>query len=140
MKALLVMGLLTITTSAFSAVVKSYDADHACTLYRVTTENPGEKIKMNANESVVFAKGVYGLTFQDMEINFDNRDVKVQVTINVVMGLNKSLVTPKSTISSENTEFTTLVNQLNRKLNSLEKVCLSSDNRVVFAKQFENKN
>lgn len=138
MKALLVMGLLSLTTSAFSAVVKSYDADHACTLYRVTTEDPGTKIKMAANETVVFSKAVYGLTFQNMEINFDNRDVKVQVTMNVVMGLNKPLVTPKSTISPDNSEFTTLVNHLNRKLNSLEKVCLSTDNKVVFAKQFEN--
>lgn len=140
MKALLVMGLLSLTTSAFSAVVKSYDADHACTLYRVTTEEAGTKVKLNANENIVFAKAVYGLTFQNMEINFDNRDVKVQIVMNVVMGLNKPLVTPKSTISTDNAEFTTLVNHLNRKLNSLEKVCISTDNKIVFAKQFENNN
>ena len=138
MKAFLLIGLLSVTTSAFSAVVKSYDVDQACTLYRVTTEKRGAKIKMNTLESVVFAKGVYGLTLQNMEINFDYREVKVQITINVIMGANRPLLSEKSTISPEDAEFTTLINHLNRKLSSLEKVCLSTNNQIIYAKQFEN--
>ncbi len=135
MKTLLVMGLLTLSTSAFSSVVKSYDAKKGCTLYRVIHSDTKEKIK--SSEKTYLDKEVYGFTFENMEVDFDGREVKVDPMINVVLGLNQSLRTSKSAIAEDNPNFSFLVNQLNRKLILLEKVCISDDNKIVYARQFE---
>lgn len=135
MKTLLVMGLLTLSTSAFSSVVKSYDAKKSCTLYRVIHSDSKEQKK--SNESMYLNKEIYGFTFENMEIDFDRREVKVDPMMNVVLGLNQSLRTSKSTILESNPNFNNLINQLNRKLFLLERICISDDNQIIYAKQFE---
>lgn len=139
MKTLLVMGLLALSTTAFSSVVKSYDAERSCNLYRVVDTSPTAKKseKIRAGEVVVISKRVYGLSFHNMEINFDNREAKVEITVNIVLGLNQPLVNEKAVIAEENPQFSTLINQLNRKLSLLETVCLSSDNKIVYAEVFK---
>ena len=135
MKTLLAMGLLlTLSTPAFAAVVKTYDAEQSCDLYKV--ENV-ESTKLTG--TVVFPKAVYGPTFENLEVNFENREAKVQVTMNIVMGINRPLMKDKLSISADNVNFTSLINQVNRKVFLLEKICISSDNKIVYAKQFETK-
>jgi hypothetical protein len=58
MKTILIMGLLTISSTVFSAVVKSYDVENRCDLYRVINETSKEKQK---NETIVTTKSVYRL-------------------------------------------------------------------------------
>lgn len=130
------MGLLTLSSAAFTSVVKSYDQNKSCTLYRVINETTKPK---QTNESVVYAKEVYGLALEDLEIDFDNREAKVQVIMNIVMGVNRVVVTGKSSIEETNPQFNYLINQVNRKLSLLEKVCLSGDNKIVYAKKMETK-
>ena len=88
MKTILVMGLLTLSSTAFSSVVKKYDSSKGCKLYRIVSDKTKAK---QAGESVVFEKAVYGITIEDLDVDFENREVKVQVVMNIVMGLNRNI-------------------------------------------------
>ncbi len=135
MKTLLVMGLLTLSSTAFSSVVKSYDSKNSCNLYRIVSETTKAK---QAGEAVLYDKAVYGITIEDLDVDFQNREAKVQVVMNIVMGLNRN-IGGKSVIEESNPQFKMLVNQLNRKLSMLEKVCISQDGKLVYGKIMENK-
>lgn len=134
MKAILVMGFFIISNSAFSAVFKSYDTANSCNLYRAGI---AEESAAREGEVIVSNKGVYGFSFSDMEIDFENREVSVQVMTNVTLGINTPLLKSRSTLSADQPDFKELVNQLNRKLLLLEKVCISSSNKIVYANRFE---
>lgn len=138
MKKLLAIALSTVlvSTTALSAVVKSYDSERNCDLYSVVQPDEKGKIKLKPTEVITYSKEVYGLSFQDMEINFENREVSITPVMNVVLGLNRSLTASKVSISADNEEFNFLINQLNRKLYVFEKVCIS-ENKVIYAKMFE---
>jgi hypothetical protein len=133
---LLLLALMSI--SAHAQVIKGNDQDHSCTLYRVANEEEGKPIKLNQDEVVISEKAAYGISFVDMEVDFENRKVLVQPTINIILGFNRPLIPKKAIISEENPNFNFLINQLNRKILVFEKVCISSDNEVVYAKMFES--
>lgn len=136
-KTLLVMGLLALTTtSTFASVVKGHDSKRGCTLYRVIHSDSKKQIQ--ENETVFLNKEVYGITFENLAIDFDNREAQVDVVMNVVLGLNRNIAETKSIIPAENTQFTALINQVNRKISLLESVCLNANNEIVYAKTFEN--
>lgn len=122
-----------ISSSAFSAVVRSQDKTHNCTLYRVTTE----KTPIQAKESVVIDKDVYGLTTENMEVDFDQREVRVNLVANVILGVNR-ILNSKARITEDNSEFKFLTNQLNRKVLILEKACVDANNALIYAQQFPN--
>lgn len=128
-----------LSATAQAAVVKGQDSENACVLYRVVSADSSGRISRANNEVIVYAKEVYGLSFQDMEINFDNREVLVQPTMNVVMGINRPLISKKAVISSDHKDFNFLINQLNRKLYVFEKICIN-DGKIVYAKMFETEN
>lgn len=97
------------------------------------------KLKIASDEVIVNQKEAYGLSFVDMEIDFDNQSVFVQPTINVVMGLNRPLINGKGIIKADNPDFNFLINQLNRKLYVFEKICIGDNNVIAYANMFENK-
>lgn len=132
MKAILVMGLFVVSTSAFSAIFKSYDSKESCNLYRVASS---EEVPQ-ANEVIVSSKKVYGFSFSDLDINFEDRKANVQIIINVAMGFNTPLLKEKSSISADRADFTSMINRVNRKMNLLENICISSDNNIVYANSF----
>jgi len=134
MKAILVMGLFVISTSAFSAVFKSYDSNHSCDLYRAGTS---EETEPRDGEEIVTTKSVYGFSFSDLEIDFKKQEASVQIIKNVALGLNTSLLPSRSTIPANHPDFTSLINRVNRKLYLLEKICVSSDDKIVYAIQAE---
>lgn len=138
MKKTLLIGLLAslITTSAFAKVVKRLDADNACVLYRVAPTDDSGKLKLLPDEVIIYDKDAFGLSLQDMEINFDTREVLVQPTINILFGFNRPLINNKAIIAAENPDFNFLINQLNRKLYVFEKICIG-DGKIVYAKMFE---
>lgn len=133
MKTKLSLLILTalISSSAFSAVVRSKDYSKNCVLYRVTTE----KAPKQARETVIIEKEAYGLSTEDMEVDFDAREVKVNLTANIVFGFNRVLAT-KARILEGNTDFKNLTNQLNRKVMLLERACVDSQNEIVYARPF----
>ena len=132
MKTLLSIVLFVISTSAYSAVYKTYDSNESCNLYSVVNTNESQE-----NGEVVYSKNVYGLSFENLEVNFENREASVQVIMNVTLGFNRSLVNKKSTISADNVNFTKLINHLNRKINLYEKICINDDNQIIYANEFE---
>jgi hypothetical protein len=135
MKALLVMGLLAISTTAFSGVIKSYDAKNSCNLYKVVenAKDTGDMPPLKNGETVVYSKRIYGLVLQDMEINFDAREVKVDIQMSVVLGLNKSLLKSKARIDERNPNLKKITNMLNHKLNSAKEICITADNEIIYA-------
>lgn len=132
MKAFLVMGLFIVSTSAFSAVFKSYDSKDSCNLYRVA----GSEEVPQANEVIVSSKNVYGFSFSDLDINFEDREANVQIIINVALGFNTPLLKSKSSISADRADFTSMINRVNRKMNLLENICVSNDDKIVYANPY----
>lgn len=135
-KTIVVMGLFIISTSAFSMVVKRADKANSCTLYRVIEAET--KVKKQANEVVVFEKGVYGFSLENLDIDFDHREAKVQVTLNVILGFNKPLLPQKQSIQATNEHFSFLTNQLNRKIMVFEKICIDSRSEIIYAQFYES--
>lgn len=136
MKTLLVVGFLALMgTEAFASVVKSQDTKNNCTLYRAI--HADSKKQMQKNETVFLNREVYGIAFENMDVDFDNREVRVDVVMTIVLGLNKNITEQKAIISSDNPKFSSLVNQLNKKLSMLESVCINNQNEVIYAKTFD---
>jgi hypothetical protein len=94
---------------------------------------------LDENQTVVISRDVYGMTFQNMEIDFDKKIVKVDAVANIILGLNKLLVPNKVVLSPNNDQFNFLINQLNRKIFVFEKMCISKQNEVIYANYFETK-
>ena len=130
---------LLLASSSFAAIVKSADQEKNCTLYQVIAADENGNIPLDENQTVVISRDVYGMTFQNMEIDFDKKIVKVDAVANIILGLNRLLVPNKVILSPKNEEFSFLINQLNRKIFVFEKMCISKQNEVIYAKYFETK-
>jgi hypothetical protein len=128
-----------LTSSSFAAIVKSADKEKNCTLYQVIAADDNGNIPLDENQTVVISRDVYGMTFQNMEIDFDKKIVKVDAVANIILGLNKLLVPNKVVLSPNNDQFNFLINQLNRKIFVFEKMCISKKNEVIYANYFETK-
>jgi len=138
MKKTLILALLTIiSTSGFAAVVKGHDNENACTLYKIMPSDSLGKVSLADEEVVINTKEAYGLSFTEMEVNFDNREVLIQPTINILLGLNRPLISTKASIPADHADFNFLINQLNRKILLFEKICITQDNKIAYAKMFE---
>lgn len=135
--ALLALFCLCFQSIAFGAVASSSDRENNCTLYQSIAADANGNVVLADDQTLVSSKNVYGLSFIDMEVDFDRHEVRVQTMMNVVLGLNKPLVAGKSSIKEGNPDFAFLINQLNRKVSLFEKICISSSNEVVYAKMFE---
>lgn len=138
MKKIIVVMLVAVFAQAgHAAVTKKRDSANNCTLYKVVTPDAQGKIKLSEGEVIINQKDAYGLSIIDMEIDFNNREVKVQPQINVVLGMNRNLTNGKAVISAENSEFNFLINQLNRKVMLFEQMCITDSNEIEYAKMFE---
>lgn len=136
-KTFFVLLLAMFTTSSFASVIKGLDKDNKCTLYRI--ENTSS-VKLASGEVIINKKDAYGISFTNMEINFDTREVLVQPIINIMLGINVPLIPNKAIIPENHNDFNFLINQLNRKLYVFEKVCIDDNGKVVYAKMFETSN
>ncbi len=129
--------LTCLTLNAFGAVVSSTDAEKHCTLFQSVANEENGNVILREGQSLVTKRNTYGLSFVDMEIDFDRREVRVQPMMNIVLGLNRMLVPAKAVIRQDNPDFTVLINQLNRKIALFEKVCINSANEIEYANFFE---
>jgi hypothetical protein len=141
MKHLLFLTLIcfTLGSSAYAAIVKSYDNENGCDLYKVIPNVPKVKIKLKTGEILIYEKEVYGISLENMDINFDDREVHVQAMISIVFGLNRPMLPKKVTLFPEHPQFNYLLNHFNKTLSLFEKVCIG-DNKIVYARMFEPKN
>ena len=128
-----------LSQSAFSALVKSNDTQNNCSLYQVISADENGEIHPTDDQVVLSMQNLYGLSFTDMEIDFNKQIVRVQATANVLLGFNHPLLPNKVIIEKNNPNFNFLINQLNRKILLFEKMCISNDNKVVYANYFEVK-
>lgn len=141
MKKVLLVGFITLmSTTSFSAVIKSYDKSNSCTLFKVLSTDENGDLKLKEGEKIENDREAYGFSFKDMEIDFERKEVLVQPMINITLGFNKALIAKKVRILADNQKFNFLINQLNRNLLLLESVCISRDQTVVYSTMFENKN
>lgn len=139
MKKTLLLGLIALfSTSTFSAVVTSFDSKNHCTLYRSVSADSNGGMKLGDGETIFLDRDVYGFSIKDMEIDFDRREVLVQPMINIVLGFNKELISSKVKITSDNPHFSSLVNQLNHTVSLFDKICLSHDDKIIYAEGAEN--
>lgn len=132
----LALLLSTVSSLASAAVATSTDHENQCTLYQAVAENDNGDIVLQPGQRLFSSKRVYGLSFLDLEIDFDRREARVQTMMNVVMGLNRNLLPQKSVIRADHPEFNFLVNQINRRLVLFEKICVGSENEIVYAKYY----
>lgn len=139
MKKVLIVGLFTIlSTSAFSAVIKSVDADNSCTLYKVVAPDSDGKVTLNPGEVMIEGRDTYGLTFKEMEIDFDKREVLVQPMMNIVLWADRPLIPTKASIPESHPDFNFLINHLNRKIYVFDRICITDDNQIAYAKEPES--
>lgn len=136
MRTIILLSTLLLASVSQAAVVKSFDHENHCTLYQAVAEQENGDVILTTGQTIFSKKRVYGLSFVEMEIDFDKREVSVVPTMNVVLGVNRPLFESKVVIREENPEFTFLINQLNRRLFLFEKMCINSSSEVVYAKYF----
>jgi hypothetical protein len=132
----LLISIIFVCANASAAVVKSHDLDRSCTLYQAITPDQDGHVVLSAGQKLVSSKNVYGLSFIDMEVNFDRKEVLIQPMMNIVLGFNKELIAHKAVIKEGNADFGFLINQLNRKLLLFEKICIGAGNEVIYAHYF----
>jgi hypothetical protein len=130
---------LILSASSFAAIVKSADKENNCTLYQVVAADENGNIHLEENQTIALSQDVYGMSFKNMEVDFDKKIVKVDAVANIILGFNKLVVPNKVILSPKNDQFNFLINQLNRKLFVFEKMCITKQNEVLYAKYFEEK-
>lgn len=123
------------SSSAFCEIVKTYDSDKNCFLYQVA--NRDDHGHASEAGEVISDESLYGFAFKDMEVDFKNNVVRLNVIKSIVLGFNKPLMREKSVISPKNDQFNFLINQLNRTIMLFEKVCITQDNQVIYATFFK---
>ncbi len=136
------LATIFLTATATAAVVKSSDLDRSCTLYQVLNPDENGNVVLSEGQKLISSRNVYGLSFIDMEVDFEQHQVSIQPMMNIVLGLNKELIPHKAVIKEGNADFKFLINQLNRKLFLFEKICIGHGNEIIYARYFptpENK-
>lgn len=128
---LIVAAFLSLNTHA--SLVQSNDRENKCTLYRTTSE----QAPIKDDETVILEKEAYGITLVNLEIDFASKSALVQPEVSIVLGLNRKLTDNKSKIKANNPNFTFLINQLNRRVLLLEKICISKNNEIIYGNAFE---
>jgi hypothetical protein len=129
MKISFLLLTLSISFSSFGAIVTSKDVTNNCTAYRiVTTESPAQ-----SHESLQDQREFFGFSLGNMEIDFANKVVYVDVIKRILFGFNRNVVEGRVVIRPENPNFNALVNQLNRVVLTLSEVCITEQNELMWA-------
>jgi hypothetical protein len=139
MKKLILFFVLLISSSSFADILKSKDVENDCSLYAVAPRDANGEIIFSPGQKIVSKSNLYGFSFENMEVDFQNDVVRVEMIQNIVFGFDKPFFDHKLSISPENEKFTFLINQLNRSIMLFEKVCVDSNDNIIYAEFFENK-
>lgn len=118
-----------ISAPALADLVKQVDDKNGCTIYRSTSEEKPATL----DETVVSDVTLYGFVLRNMDIDFNRKQVTVDIVMSVVLGRNKNLTTGRAFIRSDNPQFHFLLNQLNRNILNLDRVCVTEKNELVYA-------
>lgn len=124
------LSVLILTISAANAaVISKFDDKSDCTRFSMKHAQNGGKIKLNSGEKVHLEGTIYGFTFRDASVDFDDRSVSVRAEI-LKYGFNKDL-RKKVILRSENVDVNKALKQLNRKVLTMDEVCINKDGELV---------
>lgn len=130
----LFMGLFFVSTSINARVIKSKDEGMNCTKFEVMNKNKQSDgsfdfdRELNPNESVVSKKQTYHFSVMDREVNFDKRQVKVDINQHIIIGVNRSLLN-RTFIIDESTE------DMNNVLNeTFKEFCVADTGHIIYVK------
>jgi len=124
------LGALMFSASSHATLVASYDVANKCNIYRVKAED----MPFIGPEVVVVNRNVYGLSLENMDVDFDNRRVTVDAIVSIPFWFDRSVVSGRVWISPENPQFKFLLNQLNRKIVQFERMCITTKNELIYAR------
>lgn len=130
-----------------AAVYKSIDSQMDCIRYEVISKIKGEdgisryERETLEGEELLSEESLYGLTVQDVDIDFDNREANFIIVKNVILGFNNSFFEDgrRNSIDSEHKDFKEMINQVNKKVRLIKSVCINTDNIIKDVKFEESK-
>lgn len=140
---LITLVALTSGTKARSEVVKEADHSQNCTRYKrinhVRNSNGDYVLErdIKPSEEVISKKDIYGFGLKDLSINFDNREVSLNIDQKIIMGLNRNLTKKEVKLSADHPRFKELINELNYDVLLFDEVCINSAGELVDAVRLE---
>ncbi len=136
---ILAFFLFAISQSTSAAIFKSYKSKKSCTYYEVVNKvraESGENIyqrELQGSEEVLTDKTIYGLSLQNMTVDFNKMTASFDLIKNVTLGFNRPLLVTGARVSvdSTNKSFNKIINQVNKKITLINSVCLSDNLEIV---------
>lgn len=126
----LLVSAFLLTSAANAAVVKSFDQSNDCTRFSLRhAKSSKDAIKLNSGESIHLKGTIYGFTFKDPQVDFDNRQVSVRAEI-LKHGFNKDLK-KKVFLSDDKVDVNSALKQVNRKVLTMDEVCINHDGELI---------
>jgi len=136
MKTLLtLLSLLTILNTN-ALVLTSFDSANDCKLItvlkKVKDENGDRKYprELTDNETIISKKSSYGLALENIKIDFENKLVSANLEIRLILAKD---IDQTIQIKSDNPNFDELISYHNHSIVLWDKVCLDSDNNLIYA-------
>jgi hypothetical protein len=111
-----------------AAVVKSFDDAKECTRYSLKHPQKGEKLHFEEGESLHLKGTIYGFSFENLSINFDERSASFETKIRK-FGLNKSL--GKVVMHADHERFNEALNRVNKSVATMDEVCINRKGELV---------
>lgn len=141
-KTLTLFTTLLLSTQVLSAVSLQYDERNKCDLYtiiKVSTDSKGQRVYEHdfaPNEEIINARIHHGMTLQDLEIDFINKEASFEIIGQVTLGFNRNLLGQdiRATISADNSQFNEAINLVNRRILNFTQVCVDRDYRIQYLK------
>ncbi len=127
MKMILILLGLTVG-SLNAAVVKNFDDANECTRYTLKHAQKGEKLQLEDGESLHLKGVIYGFSFENLSINFDERSASFDTKIRK-FGLNKSL--GKVVMRADHEKFDQALNRINKSVATMDEVCINRKGELV---------
>lgn len=133
--------IITLVSARFAHadIVREADTAQRCYLYQGAVRDEKGQIKISEGQTVFSNNDIYGFSLENMTVDFKSQLVYVDVVQNIIWGFDKPLLPARIAINPKNEQFNFLINQLNRSIMLFEKVCITGNNELIYAKFFPQK-
>ncbi len=131
------MKIMTLVVSVFlisasiadAAIVKKFDEISECTRFSLKHAPNGGTVKLDAGEKLHMKGTIYGFTFREPKVDFDDRSVTVRAEI-LKFGLNKDLK-KKVILRADKIDLDKALDRVNRKISTMDEVCIDANGELV---------
>lgn len=139
LRPLLLTALLAVSPLVgHSMVTERYDHEQDCTRYAIVNKERNSagvlvlERELLANETIVDDRVHYGLSTQNLKVDFDERVARMEIISHVTLGRNQNLAGKDVLVELEadHPKFDQILNTLNRRLFLFSEVCLR-DGKIV---------